>query len=77
MQGAGPIMWNESNTILQPFYVMVNGSAGWERDGLGVLLWGRNLTGTDYNTFYFKSIGRSFVQRGKPLQAGLTLSLIL
>ncbi len=77
VQGAGRIMWNETGTISQPFYALMNATAGWEHDGFGVSLWGRNLTGTDYNTFYFKSIGRSFVQRGKPLQAGLTLSLIL
>jgi outer membrane receptor protein involved in Fe transport len=76
-QGAGRIMWNEANTISQPFYVLMNGSIGWEKAGFNVSLWARNLTGADYNTFYFKSVGRSFVQRGKPLQAGITLSLIL
>ncbi len=77
LQGTGRIEWNESNTVSQPLYVMFNASAGWERGGLGITLWSRNLTGTDYNTFYFRSVGRSFVQRGKPLQAGLTVSLIL
>jgi outer membrane receptor protein involved in Fe transport len=76
-QGVGRIYWNEMNTVSQPFYVMMNGSAGWERDRFGVSLWARNLAGTDYNTFYFRSVGRSFVQRGKPLQAGITLTLTL
>jgi hypothetical protein len=76
-QGAGRIMWNEANTISQPFYVLMNGSTGWEKAGFGVTLWARNLTGATYNTFYFKSVGRSFVQRGKPLQAGITLFLTL
>ena len=76
-QGTGRIMWNETNTISQPFYVMLNGSAGWKGERLGVSLWGRNLTGTEYNTFWFKSVGRSFVQRGKPLQFGITMSLTL
>jgi hypothetical protein len=56
---------------------MMNASAGWERGRFGASLWARNLTGTDYNTFYFRSVGHSFVQRGKPLQAGITLSLTL
>ncbi len=77
VQGAGRIMWNETNTLSQPFYTLLNATAGWERDGLAITLWGRNLTGTDYNTFYFRSVGHSFVQRAKPLQAGLTVSLIL
>ncbi len=76
-QGAGRIMWNEANTISQPFYVLMNGSIGWGKDNLNVSVWARNLTGTSYNTFYFKSVGRSFVQRGKPLQAGITLFLTL
>jgi outer membrane receptor protein involved in Fe transport len=77
VQGAGRIYWNESNTISQPFYVTMNASADWTRGAFGVSLWARNLTGTDYNTFYFKSVGRSFVQRGKPLQTGITLSITL
>ncbi len=77
VQGAGRIEWNESNTISQPFYVIFNASAGWEHDGLGISLWGRNLTSTRYNTFYFRSVGHSFVQRAKPLQAGVTVSLTL
>jgi outer membrane receptor protein involved in Fe transport len=76
-QGAGRIMWNEANTISQPFYLLANGSVGWERGGFGVSVWGRNLAGTRYNTFYFKSVGRSFVQRGKPRHMGITLSLNL
>jgi outer membrane receptor protein involved in Fe transport len=76
-QGAGRIWWNETNTVSQPFYSLVNASAGWENGRLNVTLWARNLLGADYNTFYFTSVGRSFVQRGKPLQAGITLFLIL
>jgi outer membrane receptor protein involved in Fe transport len=77
VQGAGRIMWNEANTFSQPFYALANASAGWEKDGFEVSLWVRNLTGAAYNTFYFKSVGHSFVQRGKPLQAGITLFLTL
>jgi hypothetical protein len=40
-------------------------------------LWGKNLTGTKYDTFYFKSVGNSFVQRGKPLQTGVFLTVNL
>ena len=43
------------------------------RWSLGV--WGRNLTDTSYNVFYFKSIGNEFVQRGRPRTFGLILTL--
>ena len=77
VQGVGRIWWNDINTLSQPFYALVNGSAGWENNRLGISLWARNLTGSTYNTFYFKSVGHSFVGRGKPLQAGVNLSLTL
>jgi outer membrane receptor protein involved in Fe transport len=76
-QGAGRIWWNESNTVSQPFYTLLDASIAWKTARYTLTLWARNLTGTDYNTFYFKSVGRSFVQRGKPLQAGISLNLQL
>ena len=38
-------------------------------------LWGRNLGGEQYDVFYFKSMGREFVQRGRPRTFGITLSI--
>ena len=38
-------------------------------------LWGRNLTNTDYNVFYFKSVGEEFYSKGRPLQAGIRLNI--
>jgi len=73
VQGAGRIWWNEANTVGQPFYTVADASAGWSRGRVTLTLWGRNLTGADYNTFYFKSVGSSFVQRAKPLQVGVTV----
>jgi hypothetical protein len=37
---------------------------------------GSNLTDRDYDTFYFKSVGNSFFQRGKPrrLTAGIRVT---
>jgi outer membrane receptor protein involved in Fe transport len=73
-QGAGRILWNETGTISQPFYGLLNASVAWETaHNFTVSIWGRNLTGTRYNTFYFKSVGNSFVQRGKPVQAGINI----
>lgn len=74
-QGAGKIYWNEENTITEPFYGLLNASVT-VRKGIYTLgVWGKNLTETNYNTFYFESIGNSFMQRGKPLQAGIFLTI--
>ncbi len=74
-QGAGPIYWNESNTISQFFYGLLNASATLNMRKIAVCLWGRNLTNTEYYTFYFKSVGNSFVQRGKPLRFGISFDI--
>jgi hypothetical protein len=38
-------------------------------------LWGRNLTNTDYNVFYFKSVGEEFFSKGTPTQLGIRISV--
>ena len=35
------------------------------------IVYNGNLTGTEYDTFYFKSVGNSFFQRGKPFRLTL------
>lgn len=73
-QGAGRIYWNESNTLSQNFYSQLGASVELRKGDFTLSLWGRNLTGTDFYTFYFKSVGNSFFSHGKPRQLGLTLS---
>ena len=75
VQGAGPIEWNEENSLREPFYALVNASIRFEHRRWSLGVWGRNLTETDYNVFYFKSIGNEFVQRGRPRSFGITLTL--
>ena len=73
-QGAGKIYWNESNTLSQHFYSQLGPSVDLRKGDFTLSLWGRNLTGADFYTFYFKSVGNSFFSHGKPRQLGLTLS---
>lgn len=72
---AGPIEWNEANTLRQPFYALLDASLRLEHRHYALDLWCRNLSGTRYDVFYFKSIGNEFVQRGRPRTMGITLSL--
>lgn len=73
-QGAGKIYWNESNTLSQNFYSQLGASVDLHKGDFTLSLWGRNLTGTDFYTFYFKSVGNSFFSHGKPRRLGITLS---
>jgi len=79
VRGAGPIYWDDANTQRQDFYatlgahVALTDTAGrWS-----LRLWGENITDTGYDTFYFVSVGRAFLQRARPWQAGVTLRYAL
>lgn len=77
VRGTGDIMWNEANTLSQPFYALLGANAALEADRWSVRLWAENITGTRYSTFYFMSMGNEFVQRGRPVTFGVTLRLKL
>ncbi len=73
LRGAGKIYWNEENTESQNFYCQLGAGAILTHKDLSVQLWGRNLTDTRFHTFYFLSMGNAFFQRGKGVEAGVTL----
>jgi outer membrane receptor protein involved in Fe transport len=74
-KGAGKIYWNEQNTLSQPFYGLWNASITGKTKNISVGWWIKNATNVEYQTFYFKSIGNSFVQCGKPVQTGISVSI--
>ncbi|MDL2290213.1 TonB-dependent receptor, partial [Paludibacteraceae bacterium OttesenSCG-928-F17] len=76
-RGAGKIYWNESNTLSQPFYGQLGASVAAKKGRFSCGIWGKNLTNTEFNTFYFKSVGNSFVQRGKPIQFGISINVYI
>ncbi len=76
-QGAGKIYWNEANTLTQNFYSLLNASVELRKGDFSLSLWGRNLTDTDYYTFYFKSMNNNFLNYGKPARLGVTLSFAM
>ena len=73
--GAGRIYWTESNNAYQNFYALLDARATLELSNIGITLWGKNLTGTRYNTFYFESANRCFEQHSTPFQLGIDLSM--
>ena len=75
LRGAGDIMWNEENSLSQPFYLLPGASFSLRHHKWSLKIWGENLSDTRYNTFYFLSIGNSFVQRGNPITFGATFRL--
>ena len=75
LKGTGEIYWNEANTQRQPFYALLGSSITLAGKHYSLQLWGQNLTGTRYNTFYFVSISHEFLQRGRGRMLGATLRI--
>lgn len=74
---AGPIYWNEANTIRQPFYCVPGIEIGFVASQWSLRLRAENLSDTRFNTFYFLSMGNGFVQRGLPRRFSATLRVSL
>lgn len=73
--GIGKIYWNEQNSQSQDFYSLTALTLRLEHKNYSLDIWCRNLTDTRYDTFYFKSIEREFVQQGRPRTFGVTLNI--
>lgn len=71
--GAGKIYWNDANTVQQPFYGLLNFKYIVRSDWARLEVWANNITNTQYGAFYFESFGNSFMQKGRPFTAGITL----
>ena len=76
-QGAGKIYWNEANTLSQNFYSQLNALLELRKGNFSLGLWGKNLTNTEFNTFYFRSVGNDFISPGKPIRWGISLSFAM
>jgi outer membrane receptor protein involved in Fe transport len=75
--GIGKVYWNEANDLSQSFYSLLSASVYAQKGPVAVELWSKNLTDTDYNAFYFVSVGNAFFSKGRPAEFGITLSLQL
>lgn len=79
MTGNGKIYWNEENTYSQPFYALLNAHLGADFGTVRIDVWGKNLTDTRYDAFFFTSSATTreltFGQTGNPFQFGVDLSL--
>jgi outer membrane receptor protein involved in Fe transport len=71
--GAGPIYFTEANDRKQDFYGLMDGQMAFNKHNRSLILWIRNGFNEVYNTFYFESMGKAFIQRGAPRQLGITL----
>ena len=73
--GAGKIYWTVDNTASQDFYGLLNTKISLVKGIYQLDLWTKNTLDTEYQTFFYESMGNSFVQFGKPLQFGANFSV--
>lgn len=76
-RATGPIYWNEDNSQKQDFYALPGASVSLELQKVSLDLWATNILNQRYNTFYFKSMGNEFTQRGHGRSVGVTLRYIM
>ena len=72
--GFGRIYWTESNNAYQNFYATLGSHVLLDFGTCELNLWGKNLTQTNYKTFYFESMSKGFYQKGYPMQIGFDLT---
>ena len=77
--GLGKIYWDEANEYSENLYAILGAHADADFGRVVLSVWGRNLTGTKYNTFAVMSSAtgttRTFAQQGNPLQFGVDIRL--
>ncbi|MCQ2114387.1 MAG: TonB-dependent receptor [Bacteroidaceae bacterium] len=71
--GAGRIYWTEKNDAYQNFYSTLGAHVNMDFHNVSFTLWGKNMTNTGYDSFYFESMNRGFAQRGRPSQYGIDI----
>ncbi len=67
----GKLYWNDDNVAYQDAYGILNAKISVSSRIFQWGFWGKNLISAEYNAFYFEALGKSYVQKGKPIQFGL------
>ena len=73
-RGMGDIYWNEENSFKTDYYGLLDFKVSFIKQGLSFELWGKNMLGADYESFYFQAIGNQYVQTAKPMRIGFNIN---
>lgn len=74
-QTIGTIYWNEDNSLSQSPYSLLSASVTYKKNKVSISIFSKNITNTNYRTFYFKSISRMFYAEGIPRTVGVRLMI--
>lgn len=70
----GELYWNLANTLKEETYGLLNAKISFNKGGLQLDFWGKNLLNTTYHAFIFESGPAAYAQAGRPMQLGANLS---
>jgi iron complex outermembrane recepter protein len=73
-RGMGDIFWNEENSFKTDYYGLLDFKVSFIKQDLSFELWGKNMLGADYESFYFQAIGNQYVQTAKPMRVGFNIN---
>lgn len=73
----GDILWTEAGNVRQTAYSLIGADLRLSFPKAELWLRGQNIAETEYSVFYFKSVGNSFFQTGKPRRFSIGLSINL
>lgn len=75
--GFGKHYWREDNIAHQNYYALLNASILFSQARWQMSIWAKNILNAHYNAFYFRAIGHSCAQAGRPLMLGIKLAVQL
>ena len=77
VRGAGPVWWNEFNTLEEPFLLRLDSRIALVFPKWELYVRGENLANTPGHSFYFKSVGNEFFAEIKPriIITGISIKL--
>ncbi|MBU2557998.1 MAG: TonB-dependent receptor [Bacteroidetes bacterium] len=74
-KSTGELFWNEQNNFSQQAYNLIDLNIAFTKNNFEIRLFGENIFGEEYTSFYFEALGNRYMQSGKPAQFGIDLSL--
>ncbi len=75
--GSGPVYWTENNVPKETLHVQTGARLVFEKGRYTVTFWGKNLTGSTFDTIWFESMKRGFSQHCKPRHFGIDFKFSL
>jgi outer membrane receptor protein involved in Fe transport len=67
--------WNLENSYKEGRYGLMSVKLSLIKKGFQLDIWAKNLLNESYHSFLFEALGNTYVQKGKPLQVGVNVSL--